>query len=1155
MATELKLPKRQIVGLHNHSEYSLQDGILNSVEFLKAAKEKGLDSFAFTEHGNMASAIGFYLEAIKPEIGIKPIFGLEAYVVDDIKDKTKEAKSSHLVLIARTDLGFKNLLRLSNISWNEGFYYKPRLDFKTLQDHSKGVTALTACMGGVISNAIRFKDYGIAKKRVLQLKKIFGENLFLEMQLMEEVYSPDLERVIRKIKMMKDENLSKEKLEYLEQNKSTYSGLLEEHLSTSLIVDGYEEKMKELIGDSWVDQATVNKYMLKLSKDTGVEYIVTGDCHYPRKGDHKLQDLIIRVGFGNYKKARQGADDKSSSSGRGYYSSQLYIKNNKDLDGARKKWHPYMKKSVLIKAIENTHKVADQVNTNIPIGQHQLPEFPLNTNPKYVEGMSKEELFQKCIYEGFEKNVRNKIGKDDLKLYHARLKFEIETIKAAHFIDYFLIIEDIVRWSREHNIYCIARGSVAGSLAAYALSITNIDPIPYNLLFERFLNPTRVSGERAKSADALPDIDLDFERFGRARVKAYIVEKYGKDRVLTIGAYGTMGLKTLIKDFSRVLDYKIGGNEYDYTIINKITSGLGMTTKDIEEACAESKDFANFYEANKGWFETYIRPLIGNIKSMSKHAAGVLITPTKFTDWVPVRTQLLEEEGDDGEEAKVVIAQWEDVYCERRGLLKLDVLGVKQLDVLHRCLDLIKKNHKLEITLDEIDVNDKDVYKRFHIGDNFGVFQFNSNTQSGYTRKLKPNNIEDLCASNALIRPGPMAEHAHEDFIKIRNGELEPEYDHECIRKYVENTGALLVYQEQIMQVSHVLGGLSLAEADMMRSAIKKKDEKLMTPFYSKFIEGCKSKGLTSKHADKVWRKILAFSTYSFNKSHSATYALMGYQCQWLKVYFPNEFYAATMEFADDSVDKNENIYTHRIHAIEEGIRIYNPSALKATTHFSINKKSGGIYWPLRAVKGVGGKAAIEIKKVQPFSSLEDFMERVNKRIVNKRVMVKLIQAEAFKKFGKTVDVMKLYFKLKKEKYPEDFDNLDTIHWKKLKDETLGYISQSYKETFKEMYSDKIMSKQEFEDLPKKKMACIGGVVTKMREHKAKNGKMGFITIEDLDEKHEIVIFASVWGVLKKKPFKGDVVEIRGIKDLSYRGEMQIVVGNPSRDKILVLKT
>lgn len=1152
MAT--KLPDRQIVHLHAHSEYSLMDAVKNSSEFLKAAKEKGLDSFSFTEHGNMASTMGFYLEAIKPEVGIKPIFGLEAYIVDDITEKTKEAKSSHIVLVARTDLGFKNLLRLSNISWNEGFYYKPRIDFKSLQDHAKGLTALTACMGGVVSNVIRYKDYDAARKRVLRLKKIFGENLFLEMQLMEEVYGPDLERVERKIKMMKDENLSKEKLEFLEQNKNDYVKLLEEHMETDIIIPEYEIKMKELIGDSWVDQATVNKYMLKLSKETGVDYIITGDCHYPRKGDHKLQDLIIRVGFGNYKKARQGADDKSSSSGRGYYSSQLYVKNNKDLDDARKKWHPYMKKKVLIHAIENTHKIADQVKTNIPIGQHQLPVFPLETNPKYVKGMTKEELFHKCVYEGFEKNVRTRIKKEDVKAYHARLKFEIDTIKAAHFIDYFLIIEDIVRWSRENNIYCIARGSVAGSLAAYALSITNIDPIPYNLLFERFLNPTRVSGERAKSADALPDIDLDFERMGRGKVKNYIVEKYGKDRVLTIGAYGTMGLKTLIKDFSRVLDYKIGGNEYDYGVINKITSGLGMTTKDIEEACAESKDFADFYEKNKGWFETYIRPLIGNIKSMSKHAAGVLITPTKFTDWVPVRTQLLEEEGEDGEEAKVVIAQWEDVYCERRGLLKLDILGVKQLDVLHRCLDLIRKNHKLEISLDDIDVNDKTVYKRFHIGDNFGVFQFNSNTQSGYTRKLKPNNIEDLCASNALIRPGPMAQNAHEDFIKIRNGKLDPEYDHECIKKYVENTGALLVYQEQIMQVSHELGGLSLAEADMMRSAIKKKDEKLMTPFYSKFIEGCKSKGLTSKHADKVWKKILDFSTYSFNKSHSATYALQGYQCQWLKVYFPNEFCAATMEFADDSLDKNENIYTHRIHAIEEGIKMYNPSALKATTHFSINKKTGGIYWPLRAVKGVGGKAALEIQKIQPFSSLEDFMERVNKRIVNKRVMTKLIQAEAFKRFGKTEDIMRNYFKIKKEKYPEELDNLRHSDWKKKKDETLGYISQSYKQVFKDFYSDKIMSKEEFKVLGRKKFAVIGGIITKMREYKARNGKMGFLTIEDLDEKYEIVIFASVWDRLKNKPFKGDIVEIRGTKDKSPRGEDQVALGNPTRDKIIVMK-
>ncbi len=1145
----INLPKRTMVGLHNHCEFSLLDGVKTGLDFLRAAKDKGMDGFGITNHGNMAGCMNFYLEAIKPEIGIKPIMGTEAYVVDDASIKTKEMKSSHLVLIARTDEGFKNLLKLSNISWNENFYYKAKLDYKNLKEHRRGLTALTACMGGVVSNAIRFGGYGAAKERVLQLKEIFGKHLFLEMQLMEEVYSSDLERIIRKIKTNKDENVIQEKLEFLEQNKGRYTELLKRHTTSLKIQPDYEEKMRELLENNWVDQATVNKYMYQLAKETDTRYILTGDCHYPLKGDHKLQDLIIRVGFGNYKKARQGEDEKSQSSGRGYYSSQLYVKNNKDFDKARKRWHPYMPRSVLVKAIQATHDVADQVHTVIPIGQHQLPEFAIKEHPSYVERDTKEKLFERLIEKGFKKIIIPKIQTKQIQAYRERLQFEINTIKAAHFIDYFLIIEDIVRNSRKMGIHCIARGSVAGSLVAYALDITNIDPIPYHLLFERFLNPTRVSGERAKSADALPDVDLDFERFGRSRIKKYITEKYGKDKVLSIGSYGTMGPKALVKDFSRALDYKIGKNVYDYTFINKITSNVDPGAKTLEDCCESSEDFAKFYEENKGWFETYVRPLIGSIRNFSRHAAGVLITPTPFTDWVPVRTQVLE---DDDEDEKIVISQWEDTYCERRGLLKLDILGVKQLDVFHRCIDLVKKNHNIDLVLEDIPVDDKMVYKRFHAGENFGVFQFNSSLQSDYMRKMKPNNIEDLCASNALLRPGPMAEGAHEAFIELKAGRQKPEYDHPCVKPFLEATFALMIYQEQTMQVSHALGGLTLAEADMMRSAIKKKDEKLMAPFYEKFVKGCKEKGLKSKHADKVWNKILAFSSYGFNKSHAATYALQGYYCQWLKTYFPNEFYAATMNFASDDAKKNENIYTHRNHALDEGIKIFNPNINKSTMNFDVSKK-GSIFWPLRAVKGAGEKAAQIIEAAQPFKSFEDFFERIEKRKVNKRVMDVLIAADSFRDFGKPEEILRKYYKLRKDNFPEDKENMSPKDWRKLKDATLGYISQSYKKVFKKNFSKHVMDLESFEKARIDSRVCIGGIVTHHHEHKARNGKMCFLKVEDLGEHHEIVIFASVYESLKNKPMKGCVVELRGNKGRSPKGEVQTVIGNPGVDKVFVI--
>lgn len=1814
------LPERQMVDLHAHSEFSILDGVKPVSEFIKAAKEKGKDAFAFTEHGNMASMMAFYLEAIKPESNIKPIFGIEAYVVDDALAKTKEKdkqvnKSSHLVLLARNEEGLKNLLKISNFSWNQGFYYKPKVDFKRLRKFRNGLTALTACMGGVVSNAIRGGGGELDKalQRITQLKSIFRNNLYLEIQLMEEVYSSDLKRVIRKINLIKEESIRKEKLEYLEQNKGTYIDLLDRHVSMKEIQPDYYEKMYKLLGDSWVDQATVNKYMIKLSKMTNTKIILTGDCHYPYKGDHVLQDLIIRVGFTDWKKARSGGDEKSQSSGRGYYSQELYIKSNDDFERSRRKYHPYLPKSKLVEAIKSTHKAADKCNVTIPIGQHQLPSFDLKSHPLYEDGLTKEKLFRKIAWKGFFKNVKPTIPKNKLGEYKDRLKFELKTIEAANFIDYFLIIEDIVRWSRGSNIHCVARGSVAGSLVAYSIDITNIDPIQYKLLFERFLNPTRVSGERAKSADALPDVDLDFERHGRTTVKKYIVEKYGKDRVLTIGSYGTMGVKLLVKDFARVLDYKIGDNQYDYVFINKITGSLDINTKTIEEACDFSPDFKNFYEENQGWFETYVRPMIGEIKSMSRHAAGVLITPTPFTEWVPIRTQVLEDEE---ENTKVVISQWEDVYCERRGLLKLDILGVKQLDAFHKCISLIKKRHDIDLDLKNIEVDDMSVYKRFHAGDNFGVFQFNSNLQSDFMRKMKPSSIEDLCASNALLRPGPMKEGAHEKFIDLKHGIEKPEYHHECIIPYLESTYGLCIdgeskistlfgkkeirnlksndiifnglgklvkarkvwktgekhvvklitnggcgtsltedhkilttegfvkssqaahvfrlrfknkyqrkksvlennklwllglfiadgcsnkstswycsgslknnrnariikkileedfngdanifnhktakyvgftrvdgeyknefyeflrecgvhhktkneknlpekgkyniyrmsdeelcrlvagmwdgdghigrnafyttvnqfvlgqlrnildilritfyshdnscriyivdnerfndiivpflkfknskkldltpfygllvhngitdklvryrrengqslieyckknkipaslfksknknkirnivkhfpelrekyinilrgdycihnivsrknlgikdvydievdsddhsfisdnmivhnciYQEQTMQMANVLGGLSLAEADMMRSAIKKKDEKLMTPFKDKFVSGCKEKGLTTKHSEQVWEEIIAFSGYGFNKclsgstlvhraganqyqkdprisirelfiaqnsntdwgnkirrgklkilqmcddgkvrpgfmkkvhyngrkmvyliktingkeikatinhrlltdkgyrrthqlkkgdnlvvmseisgyikkgyqsdrakgktydnmgfpdrnknpswidgrsvlfdkacekvlirskskcehcgtekkkgdrfefahiktleecggdfklrnsadnilylcnsdhkkfdylkgerikrwnkgrdthldsiksitklgfedtydiemcgqehnfvandiishnSHAATYALQGYYCQWLKTYFPEEFYASTLQFASDDLKKNENIYTHRQHALEEGIKFVSPSIGGAVLDFDVTKK-GSICWPITAIKGIGDKAGIALNNVGKVKTFEEFFEKLNKRAANKKVIVKLIQADVFRKFGKQEDILKKYFALRKDNVPDELEGLSEFKWKQLKDSTLGYISESYKDVLKDNFTNNIMSYEQYKAAPMRSRVCVGGIVTSFREHKARNGKMAFLKVEDRFEAHDLVVFASVYQGIKDKPQTGTVVEIRGVKGISNRGEEQIVLGDPSRDKIFVL--
>jgi DNA polymerase-3 subunit alpha len=527
----------------------------------------------------------------------------------------------------------------------------------------------------------------------------------------------------------------------------------------------------------------------------------------------------------------------------------------------------------------------------------------------------------------------------------------------------------------------------------------------------------------------------------------------------------------------------------------------------------------------------------------------VLITPTDFTDWVPVRSQELEDEDVKG---RIVVSQWEDVYCERRGLLKLDILGVKQLDVFHKCFDLIKKRHDIELTFEDIDTHDKEVFKKFHQGDNFGVFQFNSQLQSNYMRGMLPNSVEDLCASNALLRPGPMNVGAHELFVKLKKGQEKPEYDHACVKPYVSNTQSLMIYQEQIMQVANVLGGLSLAEADMMRSSIKKKDEKSLSQFKEKFISGCRSKGLDEKHSMRVWEKILSFSAYGFNKSHSMTYALQGYYCQWLKTYFPTEFYAATLQFASDDAKKHENIYTHRQNAITEGIEIITPDINGSISTFEITKDDK-IWWPIVALKGVGDKAVKSLEECRPFVSFDDFLQKINGRLVNKRVVEKLVFSGAMDKFGDRKDLLIKYAMFKKSKEGEKYNALTEIDFRKLQDETLGYISISYKQQYAASFSKHVMKCKDVSVAPLDARVCIGGLVTKLRQHKARNGMMAFMTVEDAGEVYDIVVFASVYKSYQDKDLLNKVVEIRGTKGKSFKGEQQIVLGMPNSDKIFAL--
>ena len=906
--------------LHVHTEYSLLDGSSKIKEITKRAAELGMDSLAITDHGVMYGVIDFYKAA--KEAGIKPILGCEVYVAPgsrfDKEAGSGEDKYNHLVLLAETNEGYKNLMKIVSRGFTEGFYYKPRVDKEVLLKYHEGIIALSACLAGEVQRYLTRGMYDMALDAALGYEKIFGKgNFFLELQ---------------------DHGIP--------------------------------------------EQQYVNPQLLRMSKETGIELVCTNDVHYTYAQDADAHDILLCIQTG-----KKVTDENRMR----YEGGQYYLKSPEEMSELFK-YAP--------QALENTCKIAKRCNVEIEFGVTKLPEFVVPAGytswtylnylcydglkkrfPELTETLSVDEMVKQAEAEAVEdrKDVVIKNAKDTNDIFQ-RLAYELSVIYSMGYVDYFLIVWDYINYARVHDIPVgPGRGSAAGSLVSYCLGITDLDPIKYGLIFERFLNPERVS---------MPDIDVDFCYERRQEVIDYVVRKYGKDRVVQIVTFGTMAARAVIKDVGRVLDlpYAMVDN-----IAKMVPREIGIT---IDKAIKGNPDLRNLYE-NDPQVKDLIdksRRLEGLPRHASMHAAGVLISKSSVDEYVPLST------GSDGS----VVAQFVMTTLEELGLLKMDFLGLRTLTVIKDAENLVKLHNK-DFDINKIDYTDKEVYDAIGTGKCDGIFQLESAGMKSFMKELKPQNIEDLIAGISLYRPGPM------DFIpQYIEGKNNPDkvtYDCPQLEAILKPTYGCIVYQEQVMQIVRDLAGYSWGRSDLVRRAMSKKKAYVMEQERKNFIygneeegvKGCVNNGIDEKTAGKIYDEMIDFAKYAFNKSHAACYAVVSFQTAYLKTHYPVEFMAALMTSVVDNTDKVAGyVYACR----QMNIPVLPPDVNKSQMGFSV--EDGAVRFGLSAIKSLGRptiEAILSERAVKEFSTMQDFVTRLISQI-NKRTVENLIKSGAFDTFG-----------------------------------------------------------------------------------------------------------------------------------------------------------
>lgn len=872
------------VHLHTHTEFSLLDGASRIKKLIAAAKDLQMPAIAITDHGVMYGVIDFYKEAKKQ--GIKPIIGCEVYITPTSRhNKTVIDKehSYHLILLAENELGYKNLIKLVSIGHLEGFYYRPRIDYEVLKEHSAGIIALSACIAGEVPAAILSGDYEKAKSIAQGYLDIFGpDNFFIEIQ---------------------------------------------NH--------GMPEELE------------ANILLKRLAAELGLGLVATNDIHYVRREDSEAQDILLCVQTGR----RVNEVDRMK-----FPNDEFYLKSYEEMA----ELFPDVQE-----ALSNTVKIAERCNVDIKLGKLLLPEFDVPnglTAGEYLRQLCEQALPMR--YAEITETVRE------------RLEFELQVIHTMGYESYFLIVWDFIDFARREGILVgPGRGSAAGSIVAYLLQITNLDPIKHHLLFERFLNPERVS---------MPDIDIDFCYERRQEVFDYIVRKYGADHVAQIITFGTMAARGAIKDVGRVMDMPYG--EVD-NVSKLIPTELGIT---IDKALNMNRDLSALYHD-----DNRIRKLIdisraleGTPRHSSTHAAGVVIAPQNINEFVPLQYS----------SENFVTTQYDKDRVEELGLLKMDLLGLRTLTVIGDAIRMIKENRGIELDIEKIPEEDKKVADMFLAGDTAGIFQMESGGMTQLARGVEPSGFEDLIPLVALYRPGPLESGMANDFVNAKHGRQPIKSIHESVDAILHDTFGVILYQEQVMQIASAMAGFTLGQADILRRAMGKKKPEEMHKLKAEFISGAAQKGIAESKAVEMFELIEHFAGYGFNKSHSAAYGLLAYQTAYLKANYPAEFMAAMLT---SIMGQQEKVSYYIENCKTRGIAVLPPSINKSMSSFSVS--GNNILFGLAGVKNVGDNAVRNILQARangPFESLVDLCERLDQRLVNRRTLESLIKCGALDEFG-----------------------------------------------------------------------------------------------------------------------------------------------------------
>lgn len=875
--------------LHVHTEYSLLDGAARIKDLVSHAKELGMESLAITDHGAMFGVIDFYKECKKQ--GIKPIIGCEVYTAArklTDKEADKDKYQGHLVLLAKNEEGYKNLIKLVSIGYIKGYYYKPRIDKDVLRQHSKGIIALSACLAGNVQQRLLQGNYEDAKAEARELLDIFGKgNFYLELQ---------------------DQGLEEE--------------------------------------------ARIKPQMLQLSQELDVPIVATNDVHYVRKSDAEAHDVLLAI---------QTATSINDENRMRFPNDEFYLKSEEEM---RKIF------ASVPEAIDNTQLVADACNMEFEFGQYHLPEF---ISP---DGKSNEEYLRELCYKG----LKERYGSSDKSL-EERLEYEIGTIVSMGYVEYFLIVWDFINYAKENGIMVgPGRGSAAGSLVAYCLKITDIDPIRYNLIFERFLNPERVS---------MPDIDIDFCYERRQEVIDYVTRKYGEEKVCQIITFGTMKAKQAVRDVGRALDVSYAETDM---IAKAIPFDLHMT---IAKALDTNPELAKMYEENPKAKQVLdmAQALEGMPRHASTHAAGVVISKKPIDEYVPM---YLSDKGP--------ATQFTMTTIEELGLLKMDFLGLRNLTVIRDALELIEKNYGVTIDFAKMGYDDPKVYEMIAQGNTQGVFQLESQGMTQFMKNLKPSCFEDIVAGISLYRPGPMD--SIPKYIENKKNPDKIKYVHPSLAPILDVTYGCLVYQEQVMQIVRDLGGYSYGRSDLVRRAMSKKKMSVMLEEKKYFIHGktddkgnieiagCVRNGIPEEAAEEIFNDMVSFAEYAFNKSHAAAYAVVAYETGYLKLHYPVEFMAALMTSVMGDV---RQIPKYIRNCNEMGIEVLPPSVNKSMKKFSV--EDGKIRFGLMGVKNVGENAIDAIIQAREEKGLPKdiftFVEQLDISLVNKKAIESLIRSGA----------------------------------------------------------------------------------------------------------------------------------------------------------------